>query len=153
IFDSKTILSQQLIFYAPNQPKAIAKYGKEAAGGVIVFVNAKLLDIPTREYYASLTKKVDKLKASPENKIFDKVEVSPSFPGGETKWKQYLQVNIDPTIPVKNGAPKGDYTVVLQFIVRLDGSISDIKALTKHGYGMEEEAIRLISKGPKWVPA
>ena len=34
-----------------------------------------------------------------------------------------------------------------------DGSISDVRALTKHGYGMEEEAVRVIKKGPAWTPA
>jgi protein TonB len=33
------------------------------------------------------------------------------------------------------------------------GNISDVKGLTKHGYGMEEEAIRVIKRGPKWTPA
>jgi hypothetical protein len=93
------------------------------------------------------------IKPDPGNKVFDKVEIEPSFPGGVTKWKQYLSVNADATIPVTNGAPKGVYTVIVQFIVHTDGFISDVKALTKHGYGMEEEAIRLIAKGPKWVPA
>ncbi|MEQ1678624.1 MAG: energy transducer TonB, partial [Chitinophagaceae bacterium] len=26
-------------------------------------------------------------------------------------------------------------------------------SLTNHGYGMEEEAMRVIKKGPKWTPA
>ena len=25
--------------------------------------------------------------------------------------------------------------------------------MTNHGYGMEEEAMRVIKKGPKWTPA
>jgi periplasmic protein TonB len=33
------------------------------------------------------------------------------------------------------------------------GNISDVKALTSHGYGMEEEAVRAIKRGPKWTPA
>jgi hypothetical protein len=31
--------------------------------------------------------------------------------------------------------------------------ITDIKQLTNHGFGMEDEVIRVISKGPKWNPA
>jgi protein TonB len=33
------------------------------------------------------------------------------------------------------------------------GSITGITAETYYGYGMEEEAIRVIKKGPKWIPA
>ena len=54
---------------------------------------------------------------------------------------------------VKKYVPEGTYTVYVQFVVSKDGSISDVKALTNHGYGMEAEAMRVIKKGPKWVPA
>jgi protein TonB len=37
--------------------------------------------------------------------------------------------------------------------VDAEGGVSDIKTLTNHGYGMEEEAIRVITKGPTWTPA
>ncbi len=33
------------------------------------------------------------------------------------------------------------------------GSITNVVAKTSNGYGSEEEAIKLIKKGPKWVPA
>lgn len=88
-----------------------------------------------------------------ENKIFDKVEVEAKFPGGDSKWRQYLERTLNPNTPVDNGAPDGTYTTVVQFVVDKDGNISDVRALTSHGYGMEEEAIRVIKKGPKWEPA
>ena len=56
-------------------------------------------------------------------------------------------------MPVDNDAPAGSYTVIIQFVVDTDGSISDIKALTNHGYGLEQEAIRVIKKATKWEPA
>ena len=34
-----------------------------------------------------------------------------------------------------------------------DGSVSQIIPLTAHGYGMEEEAIRVIKNSPGWTPA
>lgn len=43
--------------------------------------------------------------------------------------------------------------VVVQFIVDQKGTLSDIKALTAHGYGMEQEVIRVLKKSPKWLPA
>ena len=39
------------------------------------------------------------------------------------------------------------------FIVAKEGKISDVKGLSSHGHGMEEEAMRVIKKGPDWVPA
>ena len=44
----------------------------------------------------------------------------------------------------------GTYTVVVQFVVDKEGNVSDVKALTSHGYGMEDEAVRVIKKGPQW---
>ena len=55
---------------------------------------------------------------------------------------------LNPSAPVDNGAPEGTYTVYVQFVVSKDGNISDVRALTNHGYGMEEEAVRVIKKGP-----
>jgi protein TonB len=87
-----------------------------------------------------------------ENKVFTKVEIDASFPGGNTAWRRFLQNNLNASTPVDKGAPPGTYTVYVRFIVSKNGAISDVVAETKHGYGMEEEAIRVIKKGPKWKP-
>lgn len=92
-------------------------------------------------------------KEDDDNKIFEKVEIEAQFPGGEAGWRKYLERNLNPNAPVDNGAPEGSYTVWVQFIVDKEGNISDVKALTNHGYGMEDEAMRVIKKGPKWTPA
>lgn len=96
---------------------------------------------------------VEEKKEEDENKIFDKVEIEASFPGGDAKWRQYLERNANGQVATDNGAPEGTYTTVVQFVVDKEGNISDVKALTNHGYGMEEEAMRVIRKGPKWTPA
>ncbi len=96
---------------------------------------------------------VEVKKEDDENKIFDKVEIEASFPGGDSKWRQYLERNANGQVATDNGAPEGTYTTVVQFVVDKEGNISDVRSLTNHGYGMEEEAIRVIKKGPKWSPA
>jgi len=95
---------------------------------------------------------VEEQKEDP-NKIFEKVEIEATFQGGEGAWGKYLERNLNANVPVDNGAPEGTYTVYVQFVVSKDGSISDVKALTNHGYGMEKEAVKVIQKGPKWVAA
>ena len=92
-------------------------------------------------------------KDDDEGKIFTKVEVDAAFPGGNAAWTRYLKNNLNAETPVENGASEGTYTVVVRFIVSRDGSISDVVAETKHGYGMEAEAIKIIKKGPNWTPA
>ncbi len=88
-----------------------------------------------------------------EDAIFTSVQNEAEFPGGDAAWRRYLEKNLNPNTPIDNGAPEGTYAVVVQFIVSKDGSISDVKALSNYGYGMEEEAVKIIKKGPDWKPA
>lgn len=83
----------------------------------------------------------------------DVVLIEVNFPDGDTTWKTYLQKVLNAATPANNGAPKGSYTVVAQFVVDKEGNPSDVRAMTNHGYGMEEEVIRALKKGPKWYPA
>lgn len=82
-----------------------------------------------------------------------KVEVEAEFPGGVDAWRRFLERNLHPDVPIDNNAAPGRYTVYLQFIVDKEGRVSDIKALTAHGFGMEEEAMRVLRKATKWNPA
>lgn len=77
------------------------------------------------------------------------VQVQASYEG----WEKFLLKNLRAEVPVDNGAPTGRHTVVIEFVVDVDGSVSDIKALSNVGYGMEDEAIRVIKKSKKWIPA
>jgi hypothetical protein len=85
--------------------------------------------------------------------IFEKAEKEAVFPGGLAEWRKYLEKNLKATTPIDNGAPVGLYTVIVRFIVNKDGNISDIQPLTKLGYGMEEEVVRIIQKSGAWSPA
>ncbi len=121
---------------------AVYKYGDAGMNGVI--------EITTKE---KAQRNDTIVKPSADNKIFTKVEIDPAFPGGEEKWKKYLMKNLNGNIPIENKAPINSYTVVVQFLVNTNGYLSDVKGLTNHGYGLEEEAVRIIRKGPKWIPA
>jgi protein TonB len=87
-----------------------------------------------------------------DNQVFTRLEQEATFPGGLSGWRDYLIKNLRADVPVKKGAPVGTYQVLVRFIVAKDGSISSIEAATHYGYGMEEEVIRIIKKGPKWTP-
>jgi periplasmic protein TonB len=84
---------------------------------------------------------------------FTKVEIEAEFPGGAKEWRKYLSANLDMRLMDRNKVPNGTYVVIIRFIVAKDGAISSIVAETKHGYGLEEEAIRMIKISPKWTPA
>jgi len=84
---------------------------------------------------------------------FTKVEVEADFKGGTSAWVKYLQKNLDAGVPADNNAPSGKYTVLVKFVVGKDGSVSNIKTLTKNGYGTEEEVVRIIERSGQWTPA
>lgn len=91
-------------------------------------------------------------KEDDERKIFTRSEVAPAFPGGERAFKKFIKDSLNLSIPVTNNAPSGKYTVLLRFVVSKDGTVSDAVCETYQGYGMCEEAIRVI-KTKKWLPA
>jgi hypothetical protein len=41
----------------------------------------------------------------------------------------------------------------MQFIIEKDGSLSDIKTIKDPGYGLGDEAIRVLKLSPKWTAA
>jgi len=76
-----------------------------------------------------------------------------TFKGGMDAWRKYLGKAVNPNIATANRAPVGAHTVIIQFVVDIDGKIRDVEALSYLGYGMEQEVMNVIRKGPKWEPA
>jgi len=87
------------------------------------------------------------------DKVFTSVQIEAEFPGGMHAWAKYLERNLNNSIPQSKGAPDGNYTVTLNFLVNMDGAISDVHVENDPGYGTAQEAIRVIKKGPNWKPA
>ena len=78
------------------------------------------------------------------------VEEMPEFPGGQNAMLAYLQQEIVyPQVAISNGIQG---TVLLEFVVEMDGSISNIKPLVSLYPACDEEAIRVVKAMPKWKP-
>ncbi len=151
ILKKKTIISDRITFYSKGDRMTVEKFGKEGENGVIIFENAVIINTPPSEFYKDDFAKTKPVEA--DSKIFEKVEVDPSFTGGESAWRNFLEKNLKASIPADKGAPVGSYTVWLKFIVDEEGNINDIQALTNHEYGMEEECLRVMRLSTKWIPA
>lgn len=76
-----------------------------------------------------------------------------TYPGGEEAWKDYLAKELNATIAFENKAPEGEHVVMVSFTVDKDGNVLNIMPVTRLGFGMEEEAVRVIQKSGKWTPA
>ncbi len=99
------------------------------------------------------TQVIEKPKEDDEGKIFTKVEVEAGFPGGDGAWRSYLQKNLNTEVPADNGAGEGTFTVIVKFVVSKDGSLSDITCESDPGFGICEEAKRVIKRTKNWTPA
>lgn len=90
-------------------------------------------------------------KKEDEDKIFTKVEIEASFPGGPSAWTKYVTAAIQRDI---DEFTESDYgTCVVKFIVDKTGKVSQVEATSMKGTKLAEIATNAIRKGPNWTPA
>ena len=80
----------------------------------------------------------------------DKVDEKPSFPGGESAMKSYLNSNVKYPAAAQENGIQG--RVIVQFIIEKDGSISDVKISRSVFSSLDREALRVVKAMPKWNP-
>ena len=102
-------------------------------------------DIGTQVIAAPVEKKED------PDKVFTKVEIEASFPGGASAWQKYVTRAIQSEIDEFSESDYG--TCVVKFIVDKTGTVSQVEATTMKGTKLAEVAVNAIRKGPKWTPA
>ncbi len=85
-----------------------------------------------------------------DNEVFRITDVEPQFPGGEEALMNFLCRNVRYPQVAREGGVQG--TVYVQFVVRNDGSITDIAIVRGIGGGCDEESIRVVKLMPKWIP-
>ena len=90
----------------------------------------------------------DKIDREPD--LLTKVEADTKFDGN---WENFLLRNLNPQTPPDNNAPVGNQTVIIQFVPDIEGTVSEIEALSNLGYGLEQRAIRVLKRATKWEPA
>lgn len=75
------------------------------------------------------------------------------FPGGEQALMKFIAQHLK--YPLKAIENDIEGTVIMQFVVNTDGSISDIAPVgdKRFGFGLEDECIRVIKSMPAWSPA
>ena len=96
--------------------------------------------------------------------IFRIVEQMPRFPGCENQGLSQLELNACaeqqllkfiyatvkyPALASSNGI---EGKASLTFVVEPDGSISNVKVIRAPGGGIAEEAVRVVSSFPRWIP-
>jgi protein TonB len=78
------------------------------------------------------------------------VEKMPEFEGGQAALLRYLQKHL--RYPGSALAAGIGGKVFMSFVVGADGTISDVTILKGLGYGLDEEAQRVVRQMPAWTP-
>lgn len=78
-------------------------------------------------------------------------ETMPSFQGGDLNtFRNWVQQSVKfPQIALENGIQG---RVVLSFVIEKDGRLTNIQVLQTPDRSLSEEAVRVLSKSPKWSP-
>ena len=85
-----------------------------------------------------------------ETKVFDVVEVMPTFPGGQQALFEWLSKNIKyPVVAEENGVQG---RVIVTFVVERNGSITDVQVAKSVDPSLDKEAVRVVKATPHWIP-
>lgn len=103
-----------------------------------------------------LIKRRDSLMLKAERIAQNTIKFLPSdkeadFKGGTRNWISYLQKNLE--FPERAQKLQIGGKVQIVFTVGSDGLLSDLHLVQSKEYSLDEEAMRLIKKSPKWEPA
>lgn len=91
-----------------------------------------------------------KLEEDEFGSVVKMAEKMPSFPEGQAALLRYLGENIQyPDIAKENGVQG---MVVVQMIVEIDGTLSNLQVVKGIGAGCDVEALRVVKLMPKWIP-
>lgn len=85
-----------------------------------------------------------------KNSVYDVVEQMPSFPGGISGLRTYLNQNIRYPAEAQENCVQG--RVVVSFVVGKDGHISDVTVLRSVDPSLDKEAVRVVRNMPRWTP-
>lgn len=82
---------------------------------------------------------------------FQLVEVKPTFRGKDANaFSEWVHSKLNYPKELKKADVRG--AVLLSFTVAKDGSVIDVKVLRGINERLDDEAIRVVSSSPKWVP-
>lgn len=85
-----------------------------------------------------------------KEEVFTHVEQMPKFPGGDAELYKFIRNNLNyPAMAIENNV---EGRVVVQFVVTKDGSIGNVKVVRSVDRDLDNEAIRVCKKLPKFIP-
>jgi periplasmic protein TonB len=88
------------------------------------------------------------------NKIWENPDAQIEYITGNSDFIKFVQKELNVNVPINNEAPPEFYVVKIKIQVSKEGKIELYTPISNLGFGMEDEAIRLLKKtDKKWKPA
>lgn len=154
---------------------AIAKYGQKAKYGVIELITedapeemkpkARAVDAPSvvverrnanaivdnpEVVAAESSEPSESSVQKDEEKVFTTAEKAPQFKGGDVNMYKFITQNMKyPEQAVKDNIQG---RVVVQFVVKTDGTIGDVKVIRGVHELLDAEAVRVVKTMTDWIP-
>ncbi len=124
--------------------------GTMNAGDSKVYNPGMLLSAPVPQEQATKEQQGKSGQVKNDKGVYTVVEKMPSYVGGDDARIKFMVENINyPEAALKKGVQG---KVFVTFIVRANGSVTDVKVLRGIGSECDEEAVRVIKLMPKWNP-
>lgn len=119
--------------------------------GTVVIVCTILLFVFSAKSVAQTGNSALKNKTDFSVSYDTKTTKEPEFPGGIVEFYKFVGNNFK--IPAEASKNNIETKISMQFMVEKDGSLSEITIVKDAGYGLGDEAIRVLKLSPKWIPA
>lgn len=84
-----------------------------------------------------------------DEKVYDKVEKMPQYPGGHDKLMKFLRIPLPASALMGHGVPG---RVIIQFVVEKDGTVTNPKVVRSVDPYLDRDALKLFDRMPRWTP-
>jgi TonB family protein len=104
---------------------------------------------PQRKGKKTNSKDSGKVTATQGNVVSIPEEL-PSYPGGTAQMFAFISKNL--SYPKDAVKAKKEGRVIVQFVIKADGAISDVKVIRQLYPSCDKEAVRVVSLMTRWIP-
>ncbi|RZJ76186.1 MAG: hypothetical protein EOO45_03240 [Flavobacterium sp.] len=87
-------------------------------------------------------------QSAPSNEAFVKPDSPAEFPGGINAFNKFVSNNL-----VLRDTTAKDLKIYVSYVVDTDGGVDNVMVVKDPGFGLGEEAVRVVKLSPKWNPA
>lgn len=84
-----------------------------------------------------------------DEKVYDKVEKMPQYPGGQSELMKFLRIPLPSDIILRCGSQG---RVIIQFIVEKDGTVTNPKVVRSVDPYLDKNALKLFDRMSRWIP-